>query len=313
MILPAIGVQHYEHEDYSVLLATELGARLGLDWAEEDKIKDVITNGGREQHNGLCEIVSNKVFGIDVDRMDYLRRDSVHYGVVCPFSHKDYLNAFQIVQGDEKKNKVLFRRDKLSFLNQFLEFRTKLYEEQYYSHDKLAACLMITDLFVENESRWRVAEKIQTKEGFLQLDDQLVYSLGRDLHAQSQNSKDIYSRLLNNDTYQFLGKVTFSRSASKDMILRFIEQKGVDMTKVVVSEGKINARKDVQSDFEIYDGARGEVTLLSDAAEFTLFNKQYHWMQFFCRSKPDEEKLQKIFADILRELGTLLKNDAGIN
>lgn len=40
-------------------------------------MKEILLNGGKNFSNEIFHLVSNKRFGIDCDRIDYLQRDSI--------------------------------------------------------------------------------------------------------------------------------------------------------------------------------------------------------------------------------------------
>ena len=48
---------------------------------EIDGVEEIISNGGKNLNNEIFSLVSNKRFGIDTDRLDYLRRDSFYSGL----------------------------------------------------------------------------------------------------------------------------------------------------------------------------------------------------------------------------------------
>jgi HD superfamily phosphohydrolase len=80
------------HEDRSVMLVTKINDRLRLLSPSEEFAVARMIHGeilDDEQKPFLYEIVCNQAYGLDVDKLDYLQRDSYHTGM--PSFQPDYL------------------------------------------------------------------------------------------------------------------------------------------------------------------------------------------------------------------------------
>jgi HD superfamily phosphohydrolase len=77
------GIQH--HENRSVIILTSINYRLKLLTEREVHIvsKMIIGDTTNEEFPFMFEIINNKEFGLDVDRLDYLQRDMYHTGLPC--------------------------------------------------------------------------------------------------------------------------------------------------------------------------------------------------------------------------------------
>lgn len=73
------------HEDRSVFILKTVNARLKLLTSREVEMISKMIKGDTtgESKPFLFEIVNNKAFGVDVDRLDYLQRDMYHTGSPC--------------------------------------------------------------------------------------------------------------------------------------------------------------------------------------------------------------------------------------
>ncbi len=82
IVLPRIDrIYNFEHENFSIKIAERIFEDLKTPTFEFDGIEEIIKNGGKNLSNEIFNLVSNKRFGIDVDRLDYLLRDSFYSGI----------------------------------------------------------------------------------------------------------------------------------------------------------------------------------------------------------------------------------------
>tara|TARA_R110002111_G_scaffold32790_1_gene65914 strand:+ start:54 stop:1007 length:954 start_codon:yes stop_codon:yes gene_type:complete len=73
------------HEDRSVFILKQINKRVKLLSPQEEKMvgKMILGDCKDETKPFLFEIINNKAFGLDVDRLDYLQRDLFHTGSPC--------------------------------------------------------------------------------------------------------------------------------------------------------------------------------------------------------------------------------------
>jgi hypothetical protein len=100
----------WEHEESSfkmLLLAIEENPDIAIAPADLDFIRELICGGDREKERRgeypysargpdqffLYEIISNKVTGIDVDKMDYMKRDAKALGLKTKFNFQRFVEA----------------------------------------------------------------------------------------------------------------------------------------------------------------------------------------------------------------------------
>ena len=80
-ILPKMGIFDFSHEQYSFEIIKQIYRDIGEFPFNIEDMGDILENGGKNGADGIFHLVSNKVFGVDLDRMDYLKRDSELLGV----------------------------------------------------------------------------------------------------------------------------------------------------------------------------------------------------------------------------------------
>lgn len=89
----------------------------------------------------LYQIICNKKCGVDVDKMDYLRRDSYHAGL--PSFQSEYIILCSIIH----ENNIVFKSKARGDLTDLFDTRKRMHENVYQHHavmkiDKIHYCMM---------------------------------------------------------------------------------------------------------------------------------------------------------------------------
>jgi HD superfamily phosphohydrolase len=141
--IPAI-FQHTDHEHRSVYFLRSVNARLNLLTSEEEDfvVNVIVGKVADESQAFLYEIVCNRDCGIDVDRMDFLRRDSYH--TALPGFQSDYILACAAIGPD---NHIAFKEKARGDLIDLLKTRKRMFDNVYQHHtavkmDKIHYCMM---------------------------------------------------------------------------------------------------------------------------------------------------------------------------
>lgn len=131
-----------KHEDRSVWFLRKVNERLGLlTRQEEEFVEDVMHGHVRDTARPyLYEVVCNKLCGLDVDKMDYLRRDAYHTGF--PGFQADYILLNAVL---DSKNHLAFRKKAQGDIADLFATRIKMHVNVYQHHtskklEKLFLC-----------------------------------------------------------------------------------------------------------------------------------------------------------------------------
>ncbi|GAB4815190.1 hypothetical protein N2152v2_002236 [Parachlorella kessleri] len=217
------GITNWEHEEMSANLFDAIIDEKHLDSLREDDIKRVkafITAGHDADQAGatfggkrwLAEIVANGRNSVDVDKWDYLMRDSMYCGVKvsCDINR---LRNFSKVIGDE----ICYKYSEYMNLHELFHSRASMHR-QVYTHRKAKAIeFMMVDALLEADPVLRLTDKIWDVNQFVQLDDgvlELVENctgglLGPLLHVEPEQERAlaaaqaIIARLRRRDLYKY--------------------------------------------------------------------------------------------------------------
>lgn len=126
--------KHVDHEDRSLYFLRKVNAQLQLLNSDEEQfVCDVIRGVNRSgDHAYLYEIVSNSQCGIDVDKEDYLHRDSYHLGF--PGFRSDYIRSCAVV--DDHKH-IAYKKKAYEDIKNVFETRERMHEKVYQHHTTL--------------------------------------------------------------------------------------------------------------------------------------------------------------------------------
>uniref|UniRef100_T1IBN1 HD_domain domain-containing protein n=1 Tax=Rhodnius prolixus TaxID=13249 RepID=T1IBN1_RHOPR len=145
--------EKYEHENMSIQLFDYLirenklndsFQRYGIDEEHRKFIKDLILGKPAEYKtlkpkSYLFEIVANKQNGLDIDKYEYLMRDSYFFGIKIDPNFGRYLTGIRIIE-DGDKNEHIGYRDKLeSHIISIFKQRAEMHDKAY----KHKVCLRI--------------------------------------------------------------------------------------------------------------------------------------------------------------------------
>ncbi len=139
---------YWDHEERSVRLIKEINIREEIipDWRIK-RICDMIVPGKTSFDSNIKwhnQIVANKLCDIDVDKIDYIMRDSYHLGIKCGGEYERLIRQVKIV--NYKGKKVLGWPDKLQDeIYSLFQTRYKLHKRFYNHHTVKAIEILLTE------------------------------------------------------------------------------------------------------------------------------------------------------------------------
>jgi HD superfamily phosphohydrolase len=158
----------------------------------------------------IFEIVANKKNSIDVDKFDYICRDSYHIGLQSAFVDYDRIfKTSRIIN-----NNLCFNiKNDFNILSLF-QSRYKLFK-QVYRHEKIIGIdLMIKDMLVLSDEHFKFTETIFNPEEYVKLDDHIIHQIEKFSKNETKpnliQAANIYKRLKRRDIYKYVGEIIFS-------------------------------------------------------------------------------------------------------
>ncbi|XVF16434.1 hypothetical protein REPUB_Repub10bG0030200 [Reevesia pubescens] len=160
----------------------------------------------------LYDIVANGRNGIDVDKFDYIVRDSRACGLGCSFDFHRLMETMRVL-GDE----ICYRaKDHLS-IHKLFATRADLYRT-VYTHSKVKAVeLMVVDALLKANSYLEISSAILDPSEYWKLDDTIIKTIETAPDEELKESRDLILRIRRRNLYQFCNEY----SVPKDKLEHF--------------------------------------------------------------------------------------------
>ncbi|KAK4261303.1 hypothetical protein QN277_004322 [Acacia crassicarpa] len=228
--LPQLLSDPWSHEEMSVKMIDYMVDEHNIDMDPEilKKAKEMITASPdrplQREKQFLYDIVANGRNGIDVDKFDYIVRDTRACGLGCSF-HPDRLMETMQVVGDE----ICYRAKDYLTIYKLFATRADLHRT-VYTHAKVKAIeLMVVDALVKADPYLRLTSSIHEPSEFWKLDDSVLKTIETSSGKELKESRDLILRIRRRDIYQFCNEF----SVPKDRLEHF---KGITPQDIVCSQ-----------------------------------------------------------------------------
>ncbi|KAI8023088.1 hypothetical protein LOK49_LG03G00318 [Camellia lanceoleosa] len=146
----------------------------------------------------LYDIVANGRNGIDVDKFDYILRDSRACGLGCNFQFQRLLENMRVIDDE-----ICYRAKERLTIHHLFTSRADLHR-QVYMHAKVKAIeLMLVDALTKANDHLQIASSIHDPAAYWKLDDTIIKTIEIDPDPALKESRDLILRIRRRDLYQF--------------------------------------------------------------------------------------------------------------
>lgn len=200
---------------------------------EDDVLKDVIHDDEIEfmislinpkpEHDGFVyQIVSNNKNSLDVDKYDYIKRDSYYLGIETSF------NPSRLIEG------VIVSENNICFPEQSIYDMVNLFNTRYQFHRRIyghksviSAQFMITELMFLLDPILKISDCVEDMDKFIELNDDYIIEgikfinddLSKKIYSTNIESvKKILSDLSRHILYPFIGSYVTDKKIEFDKI-----------------------------------------------------------------------------------------------
>ncbi|KAK9191901.1 hypothetical protein WN943_020517 [Citrus x changshan-huyou] len=219
------------HEDMSLKMIDYIVDQhyIDIDSGRLDRVKEMIVTSHASQKSAkekqfLYDIVANGRNGIDVDKFDYIVRDSRACGLGCNFQFERLMETMRVM-GDE----ICYRAKDYLTVYKLFSARADLHRT-VYTHAKVKAIeLMLVDALLEANEHLGISSSIQQPAEFWKLDDTIINAILADPRPELKKARDIILRVRRRQLYQFCNEYSVPKAKQEHF-------KGINAQDIVCSQ-----------------------------------------------------------------------------
>ncbi|KAK4763924.1 hypothetical protein SAY87_013362 [Trapa incisa] len=156
----------------------------------------------------LYDIVANGRNGVDVDKFDYILRDTRACGLGCNFQFQRLMESMRVL-GDE----ICYRDKEYLTIHKMFATRADLHRT-VYTHAKVKAVeLMLVDALAKADNFLRISSSIQDPAEFWKLDDSIVRTIETTTDQEVKEASDLIRRIRRRDLYRFCNEFSVPKDS----------------------------------------------------------------------------------------------------
>ena len=209
------------HETRSCLIIEMLCKRELADELTDNHIKFIksIVDPSPKHTGALYQIVSNNLNGIDVDKFDYLARDSKNLGIGTSFNATRIINEFII----DNNGNIAYPKHCTTDIYELFHCRYMMHKKVYCHKTVKIIELMMSDIFNKIDPIFGISRAINDMAAFCKLTDNTIYNymelimnpppfietnLTTEQLGTVTNANNIYQKIINRDLYMLISEMT---------------------------------------------------------------------------------------------------------
>ncbi|EPS64477.1 hypothetical protein M569_10302, partial [Genlisea aurea] len=196
----------WSHEEMSLKMMDYVVDEHNIDILPEchKKVKEMIVASERGKSKSskeklfLYDIVANGRNGIDVDKFDYIVRDSRACGIGCSFPFQRVLETMRVIDDE-----LCYRAKEYLTVYKLFATRADLHRT-VYMHAKVKAIeLMFVDALTMANDALKISSYVHDPAEYWKLDDTILKTIETSSSSDLKESRDLVRRIRRRDLYQF--------------------------------------------------------------------------------------------------------------
>lgn len=207
------------HENRSIDLFCYIIKKYDINIADNEiKFVSSLINPKMNQKGYIYQIISNPINTIDVDKFDYIARDSYNIGLDYGFNYRRVIEEARVIDDN------ICYPEKMSYeIVKLFDTRYNLHKQIYNHPMNLAIEFMIKDCLLLVDKEFKLTEKTRNIEQFYKLNDNII----NDIEDKSVNkeAKRLINRIHRRQLYLYVGEYNKNIESKINIIANMIKEK----------------------------------------------------------------------------------------
>jgi HD superfamily phosphohydrolase len=249
------GTIDWHHEKASLMMFRDMIEKHNLDYEKNEirlveslitgeKPKNAPLNSERYEKKFFWQIVANKTNSVDVDKFDYLARDSYNLGLKTSYDFTRIMQYCKVIDGE-----ICYYSKEAYNLYEMFHTRYSLHKQIYTHRVGKAVEYMITDALIEANPYLKISDSIHDPEEYMNMTDCILHQIESSKAPELAAAKAIIRRIRTRDLYKFVNEQQISTAlkVTENDILAYQSSDQVQLRPedVIIHDLKINyAMKD---------------------------------------------------------------------
>lgn len=227
-----------EHEVRSCLIMEMICKRELYNELSENEINFIksLINPNKENVGALYQIVANNMNGIDVDKFDYLIRDSYNLGIKVSFDYRRLINEIILDCNDN----ITYPKHCSTDIYEMFHSRYLMHKKVYSHKTVIILEVMMMDIFLKIDMAFKISESIYDMKKFCELTDNTIFNymelivsppkfvkitLNDEQINNIRDAYNIYYNIISRKLYKQIAEATIDITMEFKDFINFIKNK----------------------------------------------------------------------------------------
>lgn len=305
---------NFHHEDMSLKLFDLMVDENSIDMSSDNTrlIKAFIKGENyRSERHWLFDIVANRRNSIDVDKFDYISRDSYSIGIKSSYDSSRLLRFSRVIDDE-----ICYYAKESYNIYEMFHTRYSLFKQIYLHRVGNSIEHMISDIFSLANGSLKISSKLDTAEEYQTLTDDILLRIEYSKKADLKDARDLVRRLRKRQLYTFVDE--FILSTNDESVLKVTPQQiydckdfdsVIDVNNIIVSPCECNyaMKKRNPVDNVSFYNSLGEPSKFRIPKEQVslLIPEQFSetFVRIYSKDSKQVEAIQKAFRNYLQQVG----------
>ena len=196
-------IDHFDKQDVKLIQDFILGEFRNFDI--DDPLYITADRFDIDEKGWMFDIVNNKRNSIDVDKFDYIQRDTYR----CGFRNYGFDNTLLMNGARVINNQICYPQSAHFWIHGMFVWRYNLFKDIYWHKGTMSAELQICDIFFESNDYFKFDEICQDMQKYWKLTDKILNLIEQTQDPSLNKAKELIERLKVRDLYSHVASKNF--------------------------------------------------------------------------------------------------------